>query len=680
MTKLGIEFDKEAQKNLAMPLGQREMYPYPGMYVAESIKDAGCTIAFGVPGGHIWHFLDAISRIGIKTITFAHEQNGVYAAEGYAQVARKHGVCYGTVGPGVGNAISPIHQSWLSRTPVFFICGGHEIEHDKLWNTIQESYACELTSSITKWAQRVVYPNTVKQFFTRGLKLAMDFPYGPVVMELGVSCLFTPKDANDRIWYGAWGDHATWRPNWRREDTNKPIVAGGTPDAIAKTVKEIYAAEKPFVMIGDGAHWADAGPELQEFFELAKLPFTTRRLGRGTVPENHALSHRGMPKFKKEIELTISIGMEIGFFDGYATKWGPAIQIAESSDMIYTYVDTVATVLGNPKVVAQQMIDYVKANGLTPPAGRDEWIKKCQDSNAAGIAKRRETANKYKDHPRYKANNFMHHAYLSQATQDYLEEKYDNKVRIMIDGYTMSDFVMPYLVCTKSAQILTASTFAGVGHSTGQAIGAAFAQMEQGDKAPIISFIGDGGMGNSMMDIEVAARYKLPIVWQLTNNGGWMPGMKYVWYGENWEGLGDQDASGTWNGSEQMGEERMDIDYVAIANALGCYAETVSKHEDYVAALDRCFKSAENGVPAVLNCIMDRQLVNKAVTSAVYALMYQHIPWVDLPTRGKRVRRAIWGKAGIFDGLAKYPPMTTPDANEPYTDDELILTGEDWKG
>ncbi|MDD2235096.1 MAG: thiamine pyrophosphate-binding protein [Desulfitobacteriaceae bacterium] len=678
MAKINIEWDKERQAKLAMPLGERELYPYSGMFCGEALKEYGVTVAFGVPGGHIWQLIDGISRIGIKMITFAHEQNGVYAAEAYSQVARRPGVCYGTVGPGVGNAVSPINQAWLSRSPVFFIAGGHEIEHDKLYNTIQEAYASEVCSTISKWAQRITYPNTIKQFFTRGLKLAMEFPYGPVVMEIGISCMFTPKEANDRVWYGAWGEHATWRANWRHGKENQPILSAGAPDDIAEVVNAIYKAEKPFGMLGDGAHWADCGPELLEFFRMAKVPFTTRRLGRGTIPETDPLCMRGMA-FKKEIDLVVPVGVEIGFFDGYGGKWNEAVQIAESSDMIYSYVDTVGAIVGNPKIVAQQMIDYAKANNLTPPPGRDEWIKKCQDADVAAIAKRRAQAEHYMNLPRYKENNFMHHMPLAQMTVDYVAEKYNNAVRYFIDGYTMSGVVMPYLVCVKSAQILTASTYAGVGHSVGQSVGAAIAQIELGDKTPLLSFIGDGGMGNAMMDIEVAARYKLPIVYQVTNNDGWMPGSKYNWYGKNWEGLGEQEVTGyKWHGIEQMGEERLSISYERIAKELGCYAETVTKHEDYPAALDRCFKSAEAGVPAVLDCMMDKHLVNGAVTNPVYALMYQHLPWVDIPIRGKRVRRAIWGKEKAFKGLAKYPPTTTPNHFDPFEDWEMEITGEDW--
>ena len=287
MAKIGIEFDEEAQKNLDYKLGTRELYPNAGVWVAKTLKEHDVTIAFGVPGGHIWHFIDAISRIGIKTITFLHEQNAVYAGEAYAQVTGKPAICYATVGPGVGNAVSAVQQANLSNTPMIFLCGGHEIEHDKLYNTIQESYATELMGSISKWAQRITYPYTIRQFFTRAFKDCQSFPKGPVVMELGCSCLFTNDNAKNDVWFGLWGDHVSWIPEWRGKDTVKPLSSGGDPAYVAQAVKRIYEAEKPFMIFGDGATWADASNELTELVNLAKIPFTTRRIGRAVVSEKH---------------------------------------------------------------------------------------------------------------------------------------------------------------------------------------------------------------------------------------------------------------------------------------------------------------------------------------------------------------------------------------------------------
>ncbi|SFQ95423.1 thiamine pyrophosphate-dependent enzyme [Desulfoscipio geothermicus] len=272
----------------------------------------------------------------------------------------------------------------------------------------------------------------------------------------------------------------------------------------------------------------------------------------------------------------------------------------------------------------------------------------------------------------------MHYGYLSRAIADYLEEKYESKVRIMIDGYTMSDFVMPYLKAVRPAQILSSSEQAGVGHGVAMAMGAAFAQLEKGDKTPILALMGDSGMCNAGMEIDTAARHKLPIVYLVTENNGWIAGMKYHWYGPNWENLGEQDRTGAeWLGIKQgygglAGEREPRIRFDKIARDLNCYGEIVDRHENFTAAQDRCFQAAEKGQPAVLHCVMDIDLINSAMTGPVYCLMFAHLPWVDLPPRGKRARRAIWGKPGKFDGLVDLPEMTHHDHWEPLTEEEKM--------
>ena len=122
MPKIGIEFDEAAQKKLEIPLGKRELYPSVGKYVAEILREQGVSIAWGVPGGHIWHYVDAISRIGIKLIVFGHEQNAVYAAEGYTQVTRNP-FMFQYRGTGYGKFLYAQQQAFLSNT-LSFMGGG----------------------------------------------------------------------------------------------------------------------------------------------------------------------------------------------------------------------------------------------------------------------------------------------------------------------------------------------------------------------------------------------------------------------------------------------------------------------------------------------------------------------------------------------------------------------------
>jgi len=673
--KIGIEFDEEAQKKLSVPLGKRELYPTVGKYVAEVLKEQNVSVAFGVPGGHIWHFIDAISRIGIKTVTFCHEQNAVYAGEGYSQVSRKPVVCYGTVGPGAGNSFSPMHQAWLSNTPIIYLCGGHENEHDGMYNTIQESYAYRFFEHVTKWSTRVSYPWCVKQFITRGFKIATAAPQGPVSFDLQIDLLFSKDDEmREHYWGGFFTRDMDYKPEWRYEDTTKTISSAAAPEDIAKVAKALAGCKQPFAVIGDMAHWDDCGAELQELLELMKIPFTTRRLGRATVSEKHANFHRGFPRFRAEIDLCVSVGVKVGFFDGYGSKWPETVQITNCTDQIWTYLKTPALMVGNMKVSIGELVNYIKANNLQNLGGeREAWLDRVKKSHSEATSFRKDKAMKYgPDHPRYRDNDFMHHGYMSQIIRETNEELYGSAVRAMIDGYTMSDFVMPYLQFTRSGSCLTANDYAGVGHGVAQAIGAAIADMENGSRIPQLSLMGDSGMMNAGWDCSVAVQYKLPIVYLVTNNGGWMPGMKYTWYGPNWDALGPQDRWGAdFNGAMMEGQERPreGTDFTKFADSIGCQSMRVTKNANFREALKQAYAMAEKNGPVIMDCIMDNHLCNSAIMSPAYALMYVHIPWEDLPPRGRAVRKRFLPQ--WLEGLKDEPDMAYPDSWEPISDEEM---------
>jgi thiamine pyrophosphate-dependent acetolactate synthase large subunit-like protein len=677
MPKLGIEFDEEAQKKLDVPLGKRELYPSVGKYVAEVLREHGVTIAWGVPGGHIWHFVDAISRIGIKLIVFGHEQNAVYAAEGYTQVTQKPAVCFGTVGPGTGNSFSPMQQAFLSNSPIIYLGGGIEQEHDRLYNTIQESICAEFFTHVTKWSQRVFYPWSVKQFVTRGFRIATTAPMGPVAFELGIDCLFMKDEAREHYWGGFFPQHADWLPNWRQDETAKPLASGADPAAVEKAAKAIFESKKPFIILGDYAAWDQAGPEIEEFINLTKIPFNTRRLGRAVVSEKHQLHHRGFPRFRREIDLMIPIGLKIGFFDGYAGGWPESVQIAPCNEYVWTYVNTKASLVGNTKVVMKQLNECIKKNGYDKIGKeREEWAALCKKSMAEGTAARSARAYKYgPDHPRYKAKNILHHGYLSQIIREVNDELYGSAVRVSIDGYTMSDFVMPYLQFTRPGSCITANDQAGVGHGVGQAIGAAIGDLENGSRVPFLSLMGDSGMCNAAMDIHVAVMYRLPIVYWVSNNCGWMPGMKYPWYGPNWDILGDQDVvGGQWMGVTTMGEERsIDNRFDKMADVFAGNGPVLgmlcNREENFREQLKQAYGFAEKKGPVIMNCIMDQHLINKAVVGPVYSLCYAHIPWDELPLRGKHARRSTLKQ--WFAGLQKLPEMPIFDHWEPLSQEEL---------
>ncbi|MBN1613949.1 MAG: thiamine pyrophosphate-binding protein [Deltaproteobacteria bacterium] len=638
-----------------IPLGSRELQPNVSTYIAQGLVEHGMKIAFGVSGGHIWQMVDEMSNAGIKIITVKHEQSGVYAAEAYSKVTRRPCVSFGTVGPGVGNAVSAVQQCHESNSPVLFLGGGNGPETDYL-PCIQPSYVLDLMRHITKFCMRCTEPAQVKQDIARAFVAMQRYPKGPAALEMPMLSLLkrVPPLAPPVSLYG---EHALYMPKWRGDETGEPLSPGGDPAMIARAVKLLWEAKKPIIYAGDGVHWSAADKALKDFAELAQIPVTTRRIARGAFPEDNPLyldSRSGRDAIRAG-DIRLSLGMKVGNFDDWGQGWPPTIQVNESDEQIWTYIQTPCAIVGDVRIVLEQMIEYIKANNLKPPAERAEWVKYCEDIQKGGLDARRAKAEKYKDHTP------IHYGYLGKVAWDVCEELYGGMNRVMIDGYTISDYTPAFIQARYSGQIMDASEYAGVGHGVGMAIGCCFADPTC-IKHPVLALMGDAGMGIAGMDFETALIHKLPIVFLVTENAGWLTGMKYAVYGKNWEAMGPQD--------QPQGQEGvLGARYDKITEIFGGHGEDVSKPAEIKEALIRAFRSAEKGVPAIVNVHVDPRVHNRQLIAPSYVSAWAHIPWDKLAPRSKAARRVIFGGMFPFDQLG-VPKMRYPDPWEPVADDE----------
>ena len=638
-----------------VPLGMREIYPHPAMAIAECLKEQEVEIAFGVHGGHYWPVMDAMSTAGIKLVTVHHEQSGVYAAEGYARATGKVGVAYATVGPGVGNAVSAIQQAYLNCTPMVLILSGHESPNDKTY-ALQESYAEDLLRDITKWTRRIRTTLEFKRWVTKAFKDAQSSPKGPVALEFCLDTIFSGMFPPARSLYDK---NHLYSEKWRGEDTPKPFTMGGDPQLIERATKLIYEAKRPIIFAADGLHWSEGGPQLVEFAELAQVPVSGRRIARGAMPESHPLhlSSRIAGKVVRDSDLVIAIGMKVGGFDGHGRAWPRCIQINESPEHIWTYLeDTEVAIVGTPSVVLDQMLDYAKAHRLKPPTEREEWTSKIYTGGKEAEQALRARADKYRDHKP------IHYGWLSKVIWDACEDLYGGMNRVIMDGFTFASYAPAFIKCRYNGQYIDCGESAGVGHGIGMAIGAAFGDPES-RKRPVIALMGDAGMGLAGFDVETALRFNLPIVYIVSNNNGWLTGMKYLSYGKNWEALGSQD--------QPLGEEFLpDIRYEKLSEVFGCHGEYVTEPDQIRPALERAFRAAEKGKPAVVNVIVDPSVTSRQCYTLAYTVLWGQIPWDKLPKRGKAIRRNLlfalpWDEAGV-------PPMPMPDPWDPVSEEELM--------
>ncbi len=639
----------EAEKK-AVTLGMREAYPYGGMRIADVLKEQEVEVAFGVHGGHIWAMVDAISNAGIKIVTVRHEQAAVYAAEAYSKATGKVGVAFATVGPGVANTVSAMQQAYISCSPVIALFGAVAPINERMY-AIQPSYVMDLMRHITKWSQRLTTLGQIKHSLTEAFKDAQSYPKGPVALEFDFTGTLgrEPVGRRPRDFY--------YVPNWRKGVTATPFtLPGADPEAVEQCVRAIYKAERPVLYAGDGVHWSDGSKELIEFAELAQVSVCGRRMGRGSMPEVHpqCFSSQAGRKVLSESDLFVGLGLKIGFADGFGAGWpGRIIQINESPQHIWPFLPTELAVIASPRVMLRQMIDYVKANGLKPQPSKAEWIKKVHEVQVSGYQSRVKMAMKYQKHTP------VHYGYLAKVVWDVAEELYQGRNRVIIDGFTISDYMPAFIQTRYSGQVMDSSEQAGVGHGVGMAIGAAFGD-PQARKQPVLVLMGDAGMGLAGMDYETALRYHLPIVYIVTENGGWMGSMKYSHYGPNWQALGEQDRE---YGSDCL----PGIRYDKLTDVFGGHGEYVERPEDIKPALERACRAAEQGKTAIVNVKMDARVANRQVFTVDYQHSWLHIPWDKLPPWGQALRRNLvrglpWDQAGV-------PPMPMPDPWEPVGDE-----------
>lgn len=471
-----------------------------GKHIGNVLRDEGVEYHFGLHGGHIMALLTGIGMAGLKMIHTTHEQGGPYAADGYIKASRKPAISFSIGGPGLGNAVSAIMQCYSSSTPLVHLAGQASFREDgKKPN--HESQATQLLGSITKYTQRVVDPASVSYWTKKALKDAWMYPQGPVCLEIPTNILAVRTTTAQQVGYVP-------------HSIPEPLPYPANPAAVEKAMKLLLSAERPVVAGGQDIWYDHAEDELREFIELTNIPVITRRLGRGTVPEDHPLAFKSSARSRilrmSDVAMTVGLALDDGLEGNGAWAIGrKLIQVCQSMALVSPTPPTEQIVLGHPKMVLKQMIDWVKQNYKNGVPKKDAWIKTMQDMRAADdkelIAEAEEGRNMKPLHP----------AWIAQESIAVLQK---NSV-LILDGRSASTYLTTRYVAKQGATLLEGGRFAGFGQGICMGIGAQIARPND----QVLVGMGDAGMGVGGMDFETAVRVQAPVVYQVHNNFGYHP-------------------------------------------------------------------------------------------------------------------------------------------------------------
>lgn len=540
-----------------------------GALVGRVLREQKVKYLFAINGGHTFPILANLQENGVKLIHMRHEQATAYAADAWARTTATPGVCCVTAGCGLTNAVTGLCTAGLTNSAVVCLAGQHPTLEDGI-GSFQEAYGSDVCRSFSKYTHRVLDWQRISVDLRQAFRDAMNPPQGVAVIEFPTNVLYNQ------------GDDQTQFPGAKIYDPDE-LRSQGDPRAIRKVVDLLLRAERPLLVGGDGIFWSGAAEELKALAELTGTPVYGRRAAQGAVPEDHPLAVRGAWKkpFTGRADLVISVGFRFwsGEKFGQPPTWNAQakyVQIDPTAGRVGWHVPAEVAVVGDPKLVLQQLADEVRRRGAGDGQRTAVWRHEVKVARARFEEMLSERVSKVAEtvpvHP-------------DRLIRD-LVSVLDPSSTVIVDSFTLSGYLSHWFTARFAGQVVDAGPLAPVGHGIGMAIGAQLARPGR----PVVTVIGDGGMGIGGWDMETAAKYRLPVVAVLWNNSSWGPSFEQM---------------PILKGRTEPFDMLPDIRYDRIFAELGCHGEHVEKPADLRPALERALNS---GKPAVVNVIGDKRI------------------------------------------------------------------------
>ena len=343
--------------------------------VLEALVAEGVETIFGYPGGAIMPIYDALYDYHkqLKHILVRHEQGGIHAAQGFARSSGKVGVVFATSGPGATNLVTGLADAMIDSTPLVAITG-QVYAHLLGTDAFQETDVINITSPVTKWNYQITDAAEIPAVLAKAFYIARSGRPGPVLIDI-------TKNAQLQIF--AYSGYQ--KCNHIRSYRPKPIIR---KEYIEEAANLINAAEKPFVIFGQGVILGKAEKEFTNFIEKGGLPAAWTILGLSALPTDHPLNmgmlgmhgNYGPNVLTNDCDVLIAVGMRFddrvtGRLDKYA-KQAKVIHLDIDPSEIDKNVKATVGVWGDCKETLPLLTQLIESKSRT------SWIQRFKDHDA----------------------------------------------------------------------------------------------------------------------------------------------------------------------------------------------------------------------------------------------------------------------------------------------------------
>ena len=523
--------------------------------IIECLKEQGVDTVFGYPGGAILNVYDAIYQQNeIKHILTSHEQGASHAADGYARSTGKVGVCFATSGPGATNLVTGIATAYMDSVPMVAItCNVTVPLLGK--DSFQEIDIAGITTPITKHNFIVKDVENLADTIRRAFTIARKGRPGPVLVDI-------PKDVTAA------------KCEYKAKEVEFPARVSHTikDEDIERALHRIRKAKKPFIFVGGGAVISEASEELRKFVDLVDAPVCDTLMGKGAFDgtDSRYTGMLGMHGTKtsnlgvSECDLLIAIGSR--FSDRVL---GNPKKFARHAKILHIDIDPAEinkNIVADASVIGDVKEVLTKLNAALAQQSHPEWMEHISQL---------QTKYPMAYNPEGLSGPFI--------IEKIYEMVHGDAIMVTEVGQHQM-WAAQYYKYKQPRTLLSSGGLGTMGYGLGAAIGA---QMANPDKQ-VVNIAGDGCFRMNLNELATASRNKLPLIEVIINNHvlGMVRQWQTLFYNEHYSATILDDG----------------VDFVKIAEGLGCEARRVTNREEFEAAFKEALDCQK---PFVIDCIID---------------------------------------------------------------------------
>ncbi|WP_258173955.1 oxalyl-CoA decarboxylase [Mycobacterium shigaense] len=529
--------------------------------VVDALKANGVHTIYGIVGIPITDLARVAQASGLRYIGFRQEASAGNAAAAAGFLTQRPGICLTTSGPGFLNGLPALANATTNCFPMIQISGSsNRALVDLQRGDYQDLDQLEAARPFAKAAYRITRVEDIGRGVARAIRTAVSGRPGGVYLDIPGAVLGQAMDVS-----------AAADTVWRVVDPAPRQLPA--PEAVDRALEVLAGAQRPLIVLGKGAAYAQADGVIRKFVESTGIPYLPMSMAKGLLPDCHpqsAAAARSLAIARADAVLLVGARLNWLLGHGESPQWSADAKFVQV-DIAPTEFDSnqpiFAPLVGDIGSVLSALCDGL---GARPIAVSAQWTDELAERRARNDAKMRERL----DEDPYPMRFYNALGAIHAVLQD------NPDIYVVNEGANALDLARNVIEMQLPRHRLDTGTWGVMGIGMGYAIAAA---VETG--RPVVAIEGDSAFGFSGMEIETICRYQLPVTVVILNNGG-------VYRGDE-ATTGDDPAPTVLNARAR---------HELIAEAFGGKGYHVSTPSELRAALAEAVAS---GGPSIVDCELD---------------------------------------------------------------------------